>query len=42
MPTCKKCGVTMATAEMRRSPTTGYLYKNKITCSRRRKEAKKK
>ncbi len=42
MPTCKKCGVMKATAEMRRSPTEGYVCKDKFTCTRRRKEGAKK
>lgn len=42
MPTCNKCGVMKATAEMRRSPKSGFLCKDKIACNRRRKEGARK
>lgn len=32
MPTCKRCGWTAATAEMRRSPKGGHFCKDKSTC----------
>lgn len=41
MPVCNKCGVMKASSEMRRSPKSGHLCKDKVACSRRRKEKKK-
>jgi hypothetical protein len=38
MPECKTCGITQATVEMRRSPTDGWLCKEKADCKKRVKE----
>lgn len=46
MPTCYRCGVTQATAEMRRSPKKTkageqlWLCKEALRCLSRRKEAR--
>ena len=40
MPTCKKCGVTQATVEMRRSPKAGWLCKEIDHCKARVKDAR--
>jgi len=37
MPTCKRCGRVAASAEMRRSPKSGYLCKDKIGCDHDRR-----
>jgi hypothetical protein len=48
MPTCRKCGITQASAEMRRSPKKGpkgellWLCKEALACAARRKELRKK
>lgn len=42
MPTCRKCGITQATVEMRRSPKEGggWLCKEFDRCKARVKEAR--
>ena len=37
MPTCKNCGTTLPTGQLRRSPKGGYLCLDKIGCKHDRK-----
>lgn len=37
MPACNRCGRVSASAEMRRSPKSGWLCKDKYACKRDRK-----